>query len=160
MKPANSATLLRESVADLRRAMISLDRAFSQCASIASATSFSASELDAIEVLASRFARTTDFLVNRVMRALDRWELEPDGSLLDVLNRAEKRGLVHEARTLREMKELRNEIVHEYLPAGLAELLGDLRRYTPMLLATAAATAAHVERLFESPSAPSKGAPS
>jgi hypothetical protein len=154
MKAPNSATLLRESVADLRRAMTSLDRALSQCASITSANSFAASELDAIEVLASRFARTTDFLVNRVMRALDRWELEPDGSLIDVLNRAEKRGLVLEARTLREMKELRNEIVHEYLPAGLADLLDDLRRYTPILLATAEATAAHVERLFEPPIAP------
>jgi DNA-binding PadR family transcriptional regulator len=149
MKVPHSATLLRESVADLRQAMTSLERASSLCAPITSGSSFTVLELDAIEVLASRFARTTDFLINRVMRALDRYELEPDGSLLDVLNRAEKRGLVKAARTLREMKELRNEIVHEYLPAGLAELLDDLRRYTPLLLATAEATAAHVERLFE-----------
>jgi len=69
--------------------------------------------------------------------------------LIDVLNRAEKRGLVESARLLREMKELRNEIVHEYLPAGLAELLGDLRRYAPLLLEVAGRTAAHVERLLE-----------
>lgn len=80
-------------------------------------------EHDAIEMLASRFSRTTDFLVNKVLRAIDRYELEPEGSLIDVINRAEKRGLVESARVLREMKELRNEIVHEYLPAGLAERL-------------------------------------
>lgn len=33
------------------------------------------------------------------------------------------------------MKELRNEIVHEYLPAGQDELLADLRTYVPALLA-------------------------
>jgi hypothetical protein len=34
------------------------------------------------------------------------------------------------------------------LPAGLAELLEDLRRYTPQLLAVAERTAAHAERLL------------
>lgn len=99
-------------------------------------------------MLASRFSRTTDFLVNKVLRALDRYELEPEGTLLDTINRAEKRGLVASARLLREMKELRNEIVHEYLPAGLAELRADLLRYTPHLLEVAARTVGHAERLL------------
>jgi len=149
MKTPDSAALLRDNVQGLRQAMASLQRSSDQCESIAAKAEFSAAELDAIEVLASRFARTTDLLVNKVLRALDRYEFEPEGSLIDVLNRAEKRGLVESARLLREMKELRNEIVHEYLSAGLAEPLGDFRRYAPLLLEVAGRTATHVERLLK-----------
>jgi hypothetical protein len=148
VNPNAAASVLRENVAALRLALASLRRAADQCAALGSGGAFNPAELDAIEVLASRFARTTDLLVNKVLRALDRYELEPEGTLLDVLNRAEKRGLVEAARELREMKELRNEIVHEYLPAGLAEMLADLRQATPRLLAVAERTATHVERLL------------
>lgn len=34
------------------------------------------------------------------------------------------------------MKELRNEIVHEYLPSGQIDLLADLKIHVPMLLET------------------------
>ncbi len=148
MKTPASASILKENVRGLRQAMVSLQRASDLCATIGGGPAFSPADLDAIEVLASRFSRTTDFLVNKVLRALDRYELEPEGTLLDVLNRAEKRGLIDSARVLREMKELRNEIVHEYLSDGLADLHGDLRRYTPQLLAVAARTAEHAERVL------------
>jgi hypothetical protein len=48
------------------------------------------------------------------------------------------------------MKELRNEIVHEYLPSGLAELRPDLLRDSPQLLEVAARTVGHVNRLLPS----------
>jgi hypothetical protein len=147
VKTPSAAAVLRENVQGLQQAIISLERATEGCAGMGDGPSFTFAELDAIEILASRFSRTTDFLVNKVMRAIDRYELEPEGSLIDVINRAEKRGLVESARVLREMKELRNEIVHEYLPAGLAELRADLRRLTPQLIAIAQRTVAHAERL-------------
>ncbi len=148
MKAKSAAAVLRENVQGLQQAIESLQRATGGCVAIGDGPSFTFAELDAIEVLASRFSRTTDFLVNTVLRAIDRYELEPEGTLIDVINRAEKRGLVESARVLREMKELRNEIVHEYLPTGLAELRADLRRLTPQLLAIAQRTVAHAERVL------------
>jgi hypothetical protein len=147
VKAPLAAAVLRENVQGLQQAIASLQRATDGCAKMGDGPSFTFAELDAIEVLASRFSRTTDFLVNKVLRAIDRYELEPEGSLIDVINRAEKRGLVESAGVLREMKELRNEIVHEYLPAGLAELRADLRRLTPSLLAIAQRAVAHAEQL-------------
>jgi len=147
VKTPSAAAVLRENVQGLQQAIISLERATEGCAGMGDGPSFTFAELDAIEILASRFSRTTDFLVNKVMRAIDRYELEPEGSLIDVINRGEKRGLVESARVLREMKELHNEIVHEDLPAGLAELRADLRRLTPQLIAIAQRTVAHAERL-------------
>lgn len=50
-----------------------------------------------------------------------------------MIHRAEKRGVIADARDLRRMKELRNEIVHEYLPSGQIDLLADLKTYVPRL---------------------------
>lgn len=40
-------------------------------------------ELERLESLASRFARLTDMLIQRVMRLVDEIELAPSGSVLD-----------------------------------------------------------------------------
>ena len=70
-------------------------------------------QLESAEAFTGRFARSVDLLVNKVLRALDRVELKPEGTLLDVVNRAEKRGLVERAEELREMKDVRNMIARE-----------------------------------------------
>jgi adenylate kinase len=73
-------------------------------------------------------------LVNQVMRGLDAVELLNYGTIIDMLNRAEKRGIVPTADTLRDLKDLRNEIAHEYQIDNI-ELFFDLvLTSTPILL--------------------------
>ena len=48
--------------------------------------------------------------------------LDP-GTLLDVANRAEKRGLVRSVDWLRDLKETRNQIAHDYSGERLTEVL-------------------------------------
>jgi uncharacterized protein YutE (UPF0331/DUF86 family) len=74
-----------------------------------------------------------DLLVNKVLRSLDRVELKPEGSLLDVINRAEKRGLVAQGVELREMKDVRNMIAHDYAGARAAEIFNYCREQKPVL---------------------------
>ncbi len=88
----------------------------------------STANYDALEALSSRYGRFVDILINKLFRALDWYELLEPGSLIDVLNRAEKRGITT-AETGREMKELRNKIVHEYDPAVVSELAEDIIKY-------------------------------
>ena len=47
---------------------------------------------DQLEALSGRFARLTDLIVHKLLRALDRYEFEETGALLDAANRAVKRG--------------------------------------------------------------------
>ena len=79
----------------------------------------SADDWDCLEALAGRFARLTDLVLHKVFRAIDRFELEETGSLLDSSNRAVKRGLVDRVDSLRDLKDIRNEIVHEYAANNL-----------------------------------------
>ena len=50
-----------------------------------------------MENLTSRYSRTIDLIVNKVFRSIDYVELEDSGTLIDVVNRAEKRELIHSA---------------------------------------------------------------
>ena len=78
-------------------------------------------ELEAVEALLSRYSRSVDILINRVLRSLDYLELEDSKRKLDVVIRAEKRGFVDDYNKLIEMKDLRNELAHEYLEERLMD---------------------------------------
>ena len=94
----------------------------------------SADDWDQLEALSGRFARLTDLIVHKLLRALDRYEFEETGSLLDAANRAVKRGLIGSTSELRDIKDIRNEIVHEYAIDDLSGLYADIHRATPRLL--------------------------
>ena len=51
-----------------------------------------------------------------------------------MVNHAAKRGLVKSVDQMREIKEIRNEIVHEYIQEGLQKLFFDVLKHTPELM--------------------------
>lgn len=93
-----------------------------------------ADDWDQLEALSGRFGRLTDIVLHKLFRAMDRYEFEETGSLLDSSNRAVKRGLIESVDALRDLKDLRNEIVHEYAVEDLNGLYDDIYRATPGLL--------------------------
>lgn len=88
--------------------------------------------LESVEAFTGRFARAVDLLVNKVLRSLDRLEMKPHGTLLDVVNRAEKRGFIDSADELREMKDIRNIVAHDYAGEKLAEIFTYCRTKKPV----------------------------
>ncbi|MEK7692195.1 MAG: hypothetical protein AAB425_14360 [Bdellovibrionota bacterium] len=89
---------------------------------------------ETLEALASRYARLSDLITHKIFRTLDQIELVDDGSLLDRLNRAEKRKLIDSASTWRELRELRNEIAHEYVVEPHGRLISEVARTAPQLI--------------------------
>ena len=92
-----------------------LARSLSQCSSIELNGKFTDDDFDKFENLTSRFARVTDLLINKVYRAIDRVELKQPGSLIDTINNAEKKKLIDSVDQARTLKDIRNEIAHEYI---------------------------------------------
>ena len=90
--------------------------------------------LERLESMASRFARLSDLLTQRVMRLADELELEAPGSLLDRIRRAEKRGWAQSDGQLVRVRELRNLIAHEYEDEDLPALYAEVQRLAPTLL--------------------------
>ena len=134
MKRDQAGLLLKQGLVELRLARQYLDYSFQQVAALPQdLAGASAAQLESVEAFSSRFARTVDLLVNKVLRSLDRAELKPEGTLLDVVNRAEQRGLVTRASELREMKDVRNLIAHDYASAKAAEIFAYCREQKPVL---------------------------
>ena len=96
-------------------------------------TTWSESELEKVEAFTSRFSRVVDLLINRVHCAIDRYELQEPGTLLDTANRAEARGLIPGVDWLRELKDVRNRIAHDYAGIQLPEIYVYCQRVLPEL---------------------------
>jgi len=109
-------------------------RSYEICRPIGIKESYSDEEFDALEALTSRFSRSSDILIQQVYRTIDEVELEPGGTVLDRLNRAEKRGLIDSVQEVRVIRELRNSISHEYEFEDLIVVFHDTLRLTPDLI--------------------------
>ena len=94
----------------------------------------SVEQRESCEALTSRFARLSDLLVQRLFRTLDQVELADDGTILDRLARAEKRGIITSVEEWRELRELRNEIAHDYLIESSDRVLTEAYQRSPALL--------------------------
>ncbi len=110
-----------------------LERSQRKCEHIKISESISDDDFDNLETLTSRFARLADILIQKVFRAVDMVQLEPSGTTIDVINRAEKRGLAAPNK-LRLIRELRNKIAHEYEDSDLLKLYDLINQMTPDLL--------------------------
>lgn len=67
-----------------------------------------------LDAFVSRFCRLQDTLGDKLLPACLSAQLEPVGSVLDNLNRAEKLGLISSVADWIEARSLRNYLVHEY----------------------------------------------
>lgn len=129
-----SKKLLKQNIEYLQRQLKWLIRSYELCKTIGLKSVYSESEFDNFETLSGRFARTIDFLVRKVFRSIDDLEFEPQGTLIDTVNNALKRNLIPDINLFNNMRDLRNEIVHEYLEEELASTFKDLLELTPYLI--------------------------
>ena len=107
---------------------------YKACREIGIKESYALEELDKLEALTSRFARTSDMLIQRIFRLINVLELEIPGSTIDRINRAEKRNLISSGEVFKEIRYLRNEIAHEYLPMAIEQMFKEVLRLTPHII--------------------------
>ena len=60
--------------------------------------------------------------------------MEKPGSTIDRINWAEKRNLISSGEVFKEIRYLRNEIAHEYLPMAIEQIFKEVLRLTPHLI--------------------------
>ena len=118
----------------LKKSSLLLNTSWKKCAMIGVKEDYTLEEYEEFDALTSRFARTSDILTQKILGIIDALELEEKGTFLDKVNRAEQRGIISSAQTLKEIRELRNEIAHEYVADDLNELYADVLRLSSSLL--------------------------
>jgi uncharacterized protein YutE (UPF0331/DUF86 family) len=149
MNPQDTKSLLLADLADLKRMSAHLGHSLERCAGMEASNELDDLSDERVEAFTSRFARTADLLVNKTLRTLDRHELESPGSMLDVLQRAEKRGIISSASEVRLIKNLRNAIAHDYAGDNISETFKLCRQWTPVLLKAVADLDDYIARLPE-----------
>lgn len=139
--------LLRSEIDDLEKAGAYLDASLLRCSGLVGRSDLSLEEMERLEALTSRFARVADMLIQRVMRLVDELELVSQGSLLDRIYRAEKRGWVDRGEQLVHVRELRNLIAHEYGADKMLEIHASVATMAPGLLMMLPKVKAYVDQL-------------
>ncbi|NCD40852.1 MAG: hypothetical protein EOL88_02045 [Bacteroidia bacterium] len=123
-----------------------LHRSWSKCKGINFDSDLPPDDYDDLEALASRYARACDIVYQKMFRCVDTIEMAPKGSLLDAVHRAEKRGFFESELQARQLRELRNEVVHEYASANLRYLLERIVGASQELLIIMDKAAAYAQR--------------
>lgn len=107
---------------------------FNKCRAIGIKETYQPEELESFESFSGRFARLSDILIQKIFRLVDELDLDTQGTIRDRINRAEKKGLIISSDVFIEIRMVRNDIAHEYLPEAIHDIFGKVLSLTSHLL--------------------------
>lgn len=137
MNSAKLAELLVMEVAHLQRSSASLEKSLARCVSLTPSPGQSFEDEESFDALTSKFARTADILTQKVLKTLVMLLREDAPTFIDRMNLCEKLGAIPSAKSLIEIRDLRNTIAHEYAVDDLMDLYLDTLKLSPQLLENA-----------------------
>lgn len=106
--------LLKENFQKLDVSLKTLQLSIEKCLQIGIKETYSFEETEAFDSLTSKFARTSDIFIQKILRSVFILLHEGALNLIDLANRAEKLNLITNADTLLMIRDIRNQISHEY----------------------------------------------
>ncbi len=107
---------------------------FNKCSVIGIKETYQPEELESFDSFIGRFARLSDILIQKIFRLVDELDLDSQGTIRDRINRAEKKELIVSSDIFIEIRMVRNDIAHEYLPEAIHDIFGKVLSLTPHLL--------------------------
>ncbi len=126
--------LLEHDLKILHDAREVLEYSFNKCRRIGIKETYEPEELESFESFTGRFARLSDILIQKLFRLVDELDLDSSGTVRDRINRAEKKGLIASSDVFVEIRMVRNDIAHEYLPEAIHDLFEKVLTLTPHLM--------------------------
>ena len=133
----------------LQKQLAWIDISYSECKKIGIKNNYAIEEFGKFETLCSRYSRGIDFLIRKIFRTIDEFEFENQGTLVDTVNHAHKRGLFENIDDLRVMKDIRNTIVHEYIEDDLVDVFDEVLEYTFKLIEIVNNTLSYIKKIKE-----------
>ena len=127
-----SVEILKENLNLVNLSMKRLLYSYENCNKTGLKDFYSDDEFDAFDALISRYARTTNMLINKVLRNIDIVEYIDGGTIIDAINNMERRGIV-DANDLFKLKDLQNSITHEYVTDNIVRFFDCVLKFTPIL---------------------------
>jgi hypothetical protein len=118
----------------LQAAVDTLQLSIRKCQLIGIKESYTFEELESFDSLTSKFNRTSDIFVQKVLRSV--WMLLHESFIpfIDMMNKSEKMLMLRSADKMIEIRDLRNQIAHEYLPEAICDLIPEVIELTSQLI--------------------------
>lgn len=132
-KANNTLELLQQNWRFLSQSVETLELSVDKCSNIKRGSNFSFEEQESIDSLTSKFSRTSDIFTQKLLRGV--WALlhESYEPFIDFMNKAEKLNIIHSSDEMLNIRDLRNQIAHEYLPEAIGELMIEVIESYPSL---------------------------
>jgi uncharacterized protein with HEPN domain len=124
-------TQLIENFMLLEKSMTALAYSCEKCDAIGEKEEYDLEEQESFEALTSRFARTSDILTQKVLKTLFILLQENIKTIIDAANFLEKLEVIEKADDLLNIREIRNQIAHEYVDSDIKALFFDVLHYVP-----------------------------
>jgi hypothetical protein len=125
---------LRKDMAELEIAIDGLKMSFDKCSHIGIRNYYNFEEQESFDSLTSKFGRTSDIYTQRILKTILLLLRENPKSFIDRANLAEKLEIISSADDLLVVRDLRNEIVHEYVSAELSRIYREvLNQYSNLI---------------------------
>lgn len=123
---SNHIKLLARNWELLQNSLDTLIKSVEKAQAIGEKQEYTFEEMETFDSLTSKFSRTSDIFLQKIIRTL--WELlhEDKMPLIDILNRAEKLEIIHSADDMLEIRDVRNQVAHEYIPEAIQELVPEV----------------------------------
>jgi hypothetical protein len=111
-----------------------LIQSIEKCRSIGIKSEYSFEEQESFDSLTSKFNRTSDLFTQKIIRTT--WMLlhEPYAPFIDMMNICEKIRMICSADQLIGIRDMRNQIAHEYIPEALRDLVPEVIELTIELI--------------------------
>lgn len=136
MKPEKDRTisdLLQSEWALLQSARATLELSVHKCQAIGLKGCYTFEELESFDSLTSKYNRLSDIFTQKVLRTV--WILlhEPFVPFIDMMNKCDKMLIIRSADQLIEIRDMRNQIAHEYIPEAIRDLVPEVIELTSQL---------------------------
>jgi hypothetical protein len=118
----------------LHASVETLKRSAEKCKYIGLKEEYSFEEQESFDSLSLKFNRTSDLFTQKVIRTT--WMLlhESFVPFIDMMNVGEKIGLLRSANELIVIRDMRNQIAHEYIPDALRDMVPEIIEMTQQLV--------------------------
>ena len=141
----------------LEKSMTALAYSYEKCDDIGEKEEYDLEEQESFEALTSRFARTSDILTQKVLKTLFILLQENIKTIIDAANFLEKLEVIEKADDLLNIREIRNQIAHEYVDSDIKALFFDVLRYVPEIKKIIKNVKAYYDKNLSSNKAASSG---
>jgi len=131
----------------LDKSVHTLKLSLQKCEKIGVKIEYSFEESESFDALSSKFSRTSDIYIQKVLRSVFSLLRERQLTLIDMANRAEKLDIITSSEELFIIRDIRNDIAREYIEEVLFELYEKLLEVTNILFQNIEKTKIYIDNI-------------